>query len=463
MDNSASDSSLSNAREDQERAAARARFRQRIERVKAMCRIENIAARYDELRRSGSDRLVCRCLCGENADTSPSFMLWPSDDHFHCFACGRHGGVIHLVIVAERLGEVDDQRAFLDALNVLERDLVEGSDIYEQDPSRTQRRSLAPQKPPPLSPIDQQLLDVSTEWYHQRLIEYLDRQLVEVDDNGVARTSTLRQYLVDRRGLSLVTAQRLKLGYADGVSLIQHIRQSGLPVERLADIGLVNPRLVEHVRERIVFPVLRGDHTVYLIGRATRRWQDDVKYLGMPNGVVTKQPMVTGTPKRGVIFVEGAVDFAVLVQWGLDAEWLIVGLLGTASEAAVHLLLASRQLPPTAVLALDQDWAGKQAALKLARILRDRGVKSKVPVDADRHEAISAWVERMEQKPELSAREAEKLPSGQSEIETIAELTTDGFVHWVRWGNRVKDPGDLGARGAEGQAMLLQALDSMRA
>ena len=459
-----------NTNDEQQRAQARERYRQRIARAKAGCSIERVAARYGEVRRSGPDRLVCHCLCGQNADRHPSFMLWPADNRFHCFACGRGGSVIDLVILAEQLGEADDRHAFNEALQILEHDFGGAGDPastpYVQRPTHTAKLAS-------LMDIDQRVLDATTEWYHTQLMagldEPLDEPLIESGgstdaDRNADRGLTLGEYLVKKRGLSLATIQRLKIGYSDGVGLIRHVHQLGLPVARLAEIGLITPNFKEHLRERIVFPVLRGNHTVYLIGRATKRWQAEVKYLGLPSGVVTKQPMIAGTPAaggtpfRGAIFVEGAVDFAVLVNWGLDGEWLIVGLLGTACEAVVKDLTSSGQLPLRAVLALDQDWAGKQAALKLALALGQHGVRSTVLVDADRHDVVGAWVRRAEQKFELTAREAAKLSSGQSEIETVAELSTAGFAHWVHWGNGVKDPGDLGARGEEGRAMLIGVL-----
>ena len=50
--------------------------------------------------------------------------------------------------------------------------------------------------------------------------------------------------------------------------------------------------------------------------------------------------MQRGQPKRGAIVVEGPVDYAALAQWGLDAEFALLALLGTAHAKAIPRLAA---------------------------------------------------------------------------------------------------------------------------
>lgn len=73
-----------------------------IDELKSSVRISDLAAEYGEVCKRG--RLhVCRCLCGQNSDRNPSFTLYDQDNHFHCYACGRHGSVIDLVMLTEGL------------------------------------------------------------------------------------------------------------------------------------------------------------------------------------------------------------------------------------------------------------------------------------------------------------------------------------------------------------------------
>jgi DNA primase len=153
----------------------------------------------------------------------------------------------------------------------------------------------------------------------------------------------------------------LQIGYSNGRMLIRHIHAQGLPVLRLLTLGLVTARYTELLTSRVIFPAMRSGNVVYMIGRVVSNTTERVKYLGLPDGLVHKQPLVVGTPRLGVIWVEGPFDVAALVQWGLDADYCIVGLLGTA-HASMHSILA--ECPPASphYLALDQDDAGERAA-----------------------------------------------------------------------------------------------------
>jgi DNA primase len=305
---------------------------ERAREVKARCPIEVVAAQYREVKPSGLSRFVCRCLCGRNPDRRPSFTLYRRDNGFHCFACGAHGSVIDLVMLAEGCD-------FRTALLRLEG--YAGPAVLQR-PELDHPRS---KSNAPLAPLDQHILNAAAECYHAQLHTH---------------PKPLR-YLMSERGLTPPTIHKLKMGYSDGGALIRHIHQSGLPVTRLLTLGLITGRFDEMLCRRVIFPVLRGEIAVYMIGRAMERGGTRVKYLGLPDGLVHKQPMLLGTPTRGVIWVEGPFDVAALVQWGLDANYLLIALLGTAYMHAVERLQDHFANVPH-YIALDQDDAGEQAA-----------------------------------------------------------------------------------------------------
>jgi DNA primase len=369
---------------------------------------------------------VCRCLCGENSDRNPSFTLY--EDHFHCFACNRHGSVIDLVMLTEHL-------EFKAALEFLRQHYCSGRE------SDTQLRRVV-RRPSPLlergigSEV-KSLLDAATQHYQATLL-------------GMPNVL----HYLHKRGLTDHAIKRLRFGYARG-DLGQSLFAKGHDLVLAARAGLLSPH-GEFLRGRIVIPVLDAQcRTVWMIGRAIND-VDTPKYLGLPEGAVHKQPMVLGNARRGTIWVEGAFDFAALAQWGLDKDYLLVGMLGTAFESIVQLLLP--RLPPHAILCTDQDKAGKQAGLKLAMLLREHGIQPMVIADADRHSLVSSWVTRAMQKTVLSDRERAKLTRGQSELADIAALAEQRFIQWVRWGNTAKDPGDLCKMGERGRQWFIDAL-----
>ena len=392
-----------------------------IAEIKQQVRLSDVAAQYGDLRKRGQLQ-VCRCLCGENSDRNPSFTLYERgqpEDHFHCFACGRHGSVIDLVMLTEGL----DVKAACQHLR--ERYL------HSQASEPVARRAITGPVPTPL-----------VETALRADVVALLRETVACYQRNLAESPSV-QALLHQRGLSDDTLARLHIGYANG-NLARHLHERSQPLSLAARIGLLTQR-GELMQGRIAFPVLdEQDQPLFLLGRATLPGQQP-KYLGLPDGLVHKRPMLCGVPKRGVVLVEGAVDFAALIQWGLPSEWLCIALLGTA-HAQVVTHLANRHLDVSVVIALDQDKAGKEAALKAALALREAGIPSSIVVDADRyaqHQAQTA-------KPD----------SVQAEQSLIDEIVRLGLVRWVHWHNQAKDCGDLLMQqaGASGRELFLQAL-----
>ena len=81
--------------------------RERVERVKSLSPIAQIAGQYVQLRPSGSNLVG---LCPFHDDRTPSFTVYPATGTFHCYGCGKHGDVISFVGLIEHLnfGQVLD-------------------------------------------------------------------------------------------------------------------------------------------------------------------------------------------------------------------------------------------------------------------------------------------------------------------------------------------------------------------
>ena len=305
-----------------------------IAEIKQQVRLSDVAAQYGDLRKRGQLQ-VCRCLCGENSDRNPSFTLYERgqpEDHFHCFACGRHGSVIDLVMLVERLD-------FKAACQWLRERFMSG---HSEMPSRRVIARPAVQPPPTdLLPEVKRMLEATVAHYATIL----------------ANAPTMQNQLAER-GVAEVTIQRLMVGYADG-SLARHLHASGHSLSLAAQIGLIGAR-GELMQNRIVFPICNAAGEIaFLIGRATHSGQSP-KYLGLPDGLVHKLPMCAGHAVQGVIVVEGPIDLAALVQWGVDQHYLVIALLGTAHTRALEIIRETR--PERVLLALDQDAAGTRAA-----------------------------------------------------------------------------------------------------
>ena len=376
--------------------------------VKARVHIGDVAALYRlETQPGGHQRLKCRCVCGQNTDRHPSFFLFEDDDHFHCFACNAHGDIFGLVQLIERC---DFRTAFAK--------LREGFGLHASGqriaPAPVKRQAITA-TPKDVSANVRNALSAATEWYQGCLWQ---------------NTAALAQ--LHNRGLSDATIRKLKLGYAPGEGLARAMFMQGIDPGLLMVAGLIHSEIGrEHFRARLIFPVLEEDAVLFLIGRSTLPEQQP-KYLGLPSRAAHKRPMQMGVAQDGSIITEGAVDFAALVEWGLHERYVCVGLLGTAHRSTLEQIMP--HLAPPVLLALDQDLAGKRAALQLAQALRAKGIAVSIAHDLDRNTCQTACDETVTQT-----------------------IIAEGFARPVHWSG-AKDLGDLLADVHLGQSAFVQAL-----
>jgi 5S rRNA maturation endonuclease (ribonuclease M5) len=164
----------------------------------------------------------------------------------------------------------------------------------------------------------------------------------------------------------------------------------------------------------------------------------------MPNSdYVVRRPMVWGNPVKGVILVEGPMDVAALLQWGLDKDYLIVSLLGVGFEAVLSLAVNACTGKPV-ILALDQDNAGKAAALKHAALLQEQGHVCRVLVDRDRYDAARTCVEVLGKVGQgaLSLEQVTELEIANQHVSLVRELRALKAVIGVNW-QRAKDHAEM--------------------
>lgn len=83
-----------------------------IDDVKKRMPIEQVVRRYVHLEQQGSQLVA---LCPFHNERTPSFKVVPSLGYYHCFGCGVHGDVIHLISEKENV-------SFQEALLRLARD-----------------------------------------------------------------------------------------------------------------------------------------------------------------------------------------------------------------------------------------------------------------------------------------------------------------------------------------------------
>ena len=303
-----------------------------------------VVGRQVELKKAGINH---KGLCPFHGEKSPSFIVSPSRQTYHCFGCGAHGDAIRFLMEQGGLG-------FIDAV----RDLAQsaGVAVPESDASPADR-ARAMQEREQRSSISE-VLAKAGEHYRRSL----------KDHTGAV------DYL-KRRGLTGDIAARFGLGYApEGWRTLASVFAS-YDDPLLAESGLVivqgedgeEQKRYDRFRDRIMFPIrsVRGE----IIGFGGRVLdQGEPKYLNSPETpVFHKGQELYGLYEARqalrehgyALVVEGYMDVVALAQSGFGNA---VATLGTACSAE-HVAKLLR-FTDAVVFSFDGDAAGRRAAAR---------------------------------------------------------------------------------------------------
>ncbi|MCI8538118.1 MAG: DNA primase [Oscillospiraceae bacterium] len=291
-------------------------------------------------------------LCPFHNEKTPSFSVSASKQIYHCFGCGKGGGVISFVMEQENL-------AFPDAVRLLaQRAGLEMPEELQNAGDGKRRERLL------------QLNREAARYFHANLSQPEARAGVD--------------YL-NHRGLSRRTVTNFGLGYApdswDG--LISAMSARGYTKGDLLEGGLAvknsSGRIYDRFRGRVMFPIIdiRGN----VIGFGGRVLDDSTpKYLNSPDTPVYNKSRnlfalnIAKKSKRGqMILTEGYMDTISLHQAGFDCA---VASLGT-SLTQEHAQLLSRYAKEV-IIAYDGDGAGVNAAQRAIRIFEKTGLQVKI-------------------------------------------------------------------------------------
>ncbi|HMX12257.1 MAG TPA: DNA primase, partial [Burkholderiaceae bacterium] len=284
-------------------------------------------------------------LCPFHGEKSPSFVVSPSRQTYHCFGCGAHGNAVGFLMEHGGLG-------FVEAVRELASDI--GVAVPEED-STPEERARAAQTRERQATLTE-LLAKAGQHYRQQL-----------------KASPRAIDYLKRRGLSGEIAARFGLGYAPAGqhALASCFAQYDDP--QLVDAGLVilredegqAARRYDRFRDRIMFPIRNPKGEVIGFGGRVID-QGEPKYLNSPETPVFIKGRElyglyegrVGIRQRGYVLVtEGYMDVVALAQWGFPNAVATLGTACTADHVA-KLLRFSEQV----VFSFDGDAAGRRAA-----------------------------------------------------------------------------------------------------
>jgi len=249
-------------------------------------------------------------LCPFHEDKNPSLKLWPDDDHFKCFGCGKYGDAINWV--KERKGI-----SFREAVSILNGTITE-SDF----PSRTDR---VPSRPLPKKPKSPE-----GDW-SPRAGLVVAQCVRGLESRGA---ESVRQWLL-ARGMRRATLERWKIGQNPKSQYLHG----------------------HYVYEGVTIPWLDDDLTISI---KIRRFSGEEKYTSVtgsrPAGVYLHQDIRPAVP---TILFEG--EFDALLAWQEVRDLINVGTLGAAGILPDQKALIQLLRSPLIFLSYDNDPAGERA------------------------------------------------------------------------------------------------------
>ncbi len=359
-----------------------------VDQVRERLDIVDLIGQTVALRKAGRN---FKGLCPLHQEKTPSFVVFPDSQTFHCFGCGAGGDAFNFVMQHEH---VDFRQAL------------------EQLAARTgvELKPAGPPPPPEEDARNQRLIELNTmasTWFGYVLWQ--------------TRQGEAGRQVLERRGVDRPTAERFQLGYAPESwdALINHMGKRGVTIAELVAAGLAVERegggAYDRFRDRLIFPIHDPDGRV--IGFGGRAMGDaQPKYLNTPQTAIfdkganlyalhLARDAVRRT--RDVIVVEGYMDAIAAHQFGFEN---VVASMGTALTSAQVRLV--RRSVDRILLALDSDAAGQMATIRGLDVLRE-GL-----TEADRPTADAAGLVRFERTLKTDIRIV-RLPQGKDPDELI--------------------------------------------
>jgi DNA primase len=323
------------------------------EQLKSSVDIVDVISDYIEVKKAGAN---FKANCPFHGEKTPSFVISPSKQIYHCFGCGVGGDVFKFVQEYEKL-------EFTEAV---EKVASRHNFTLQYTNDHGNKKDYA------------RVMDAVT--------GYFVGQLRDED----------RQYLAGR-GLKAETMREWNVGWAPGTrKQLKDIDSLLLPPEELIDLGIIaldGERKYAKFSERIMFPI--RSHTGKVVGYSGRSLKPEAKakYLNSPQTpLFDKSRILFGFDKakehiyakKFAIVMEGQLDVILSHQVGIRTA---VATQGTAlTEKHLPML---KKTEAKVVLAYDGDNAGRKAAYKAAWLLSTHGFGGGVVLFAEGEDPAS--------------------------------------------------------------------------
>jgi len=327
-----------------------------LDEIKMKADIVDIISGYIPLRKIGRN---FKALCPFHSEKTPSFIVSPAKQIYHCFGCGEGGNVFNFVMKLEHLEFPEAAGKIADKVGV---------------------------KIPTTDYRDKKEQSVFNQLYEINEIaeKFYNFYLKSADEAKKAR-----DYL-NKRGFSQATIDKFKLGYAPGKwrELFNWLRQKGFKSEIIEKAGLITRKkdsnYYDIFRERLIFPIFNSHDKIVGFGARTLKEDKLPKYINTPETpIFSKRKNLYGlnlgrrhiASRDSAIIVEGFTDCIRAHENGINE---VVASLGTA--LTIEQIRNLKRYTKNIVLIYDADQAGQLASLRGLDLLVAEDVTPKIAV-----------------------------------------------------------------------------------
>ncbi len=326
-----------------------------IDRLRNSVDIVSVAENYVVLKKSGAN---FKANCPLHGEKTPSFVVSPGKQIYHCFGCGSGGDSIKLVMEIEKLSYPEAIEKLCDEYNIP----IE----YEKGGGNVKK-------------INTNGLELYKKWCYVNL------------KSNTEALDYLRQ-----RGVSDKSIDDFEIGYSPSSNeVVAFMQSTPIPIPEAIEAGILghsDGRTYARFSNRIMFPI--RDHIGKLCGFSGRTTVDHpAKYLNTHDTpLFNKSSLLYGMDrakdkisKLGYFIVcEGQMDVVMMHQVGITQSFASMGTALTDQQVK-----RIKRYAKKGIVAYDGDKAGVLAAFKATELLMVNAVDSKVVMLKDGEDPAS--------------------------------------------------------------------------
>ncbi|MDD3751791.1 MAG: DNA primase [Tissierellia bacterium] len=327
-----------------------------IQRILDQNNIVDIIEEYLPLKKAGANYST---NCPFHKEKTPSFIVSPDKQMFHCFGCGESGDGISFLTKYKNYTFVEAAEYLANRAGIV---------LEEINSSKIN--------------INKQTVD---------MLYKINRDTAAYFYKNLRKYPHVIEYLSSRNIKSNVI-KLFGIGYANGEwdNLLNYLKNEGYSEEDILKTGLIiknknNNTYYDRFRNRVIFPIF--DVNKRIIGFGGRVIDDSMpKYLNSPESLIfNKGYNLYGihlarenARNNSFILVEGYMD---VIKMHVHGYTTAVAALGTSfTENQVKLL---KRYSKSFYIAFDSDEAGQKASLKAINMLKKNNLKAKIIIMKD--------------------------------------------------------------------------------